>query len=169
MTRSSIVTGFLKKKLGKGRTYYKKSDTTRSCFSDKYQENPESQAYRLPSIMEWCYAALGGKGKYNSNDFKNLHFHCGDFSRPLPVKDQKISKNKVNLYGFQGNVREISNEFDEGAEDHMILLGGYFGDNSSDCDYSKNPPKLSYANIDPQPIYAGMDRFGFRVYATIDE
>ena len=132
--------------------------------------NPGANGYRLPTEVEWEYAASGGQlsqsfyysGSDDPDEVAWYYRNCGDVymdgfwhwgsiqnnnGRPHPV-GQKLP-NELGLYDMSGNVREWCWDWygeetfpESGEEGRVIRGGGWVG--------QENPCAINYrANMEP--------------------
>lgn len=94
-------------------------------------EKTEANGYRLPTDIEWEYAARGGnKSKdYTYSGSNNLSSLTSIGTQDNPeVKD--YPPNELNIYGMTGSLREFTTY--NSATGEATLRGGSYGDNIPD-------------------------------------
>ncbi|MBI9030409.1 SUMF1/EgtB/PvdO family nonheme iron enzyme [bacterium] len=145
--------------------------------------NFEANGYRLPTEMEWMYAAKGGDRtpptNYNiysgTDDESQLVNYAWYYSNIAPLGTKPVGgklPNQLGLYDMSGNVGEWCWDYygDYPEEDQInptgppsgtykILRGG--GHNTFESN-------LRISHRQPHGFYDGSDTFGFRIVKSID-
>ncbi len=124
-------------------------DENHNLISCNWQVN----GYRLPTEMEWMYAALGGALSHNyiysgSNDINSVAWYSGNSGNSTHGVGEK-NANELGLYDMSGNVAEwcwdIMSDYPEGdvinptgteLGYYRIFRGGNFNSTSNFCTVS---------------------------------
>ena len=123
-------------------------------------QNLEADGYRLPSVVEWEYAARGGEySDFSGSD--NLDEVAWNYQnsegKTHPVAEKKA--NGYGLYDMTGNVDEWVWSITRGSEIKCYCKGGDY----SDLDSVKS--EITY-NSEPSP-YSQASNIGFRLFASL--
>lgn len=95
--------------------------------------------FRLPTRMEWQYAAKGGKKSKGytyagSNIANEVAWHKGITTKPQAIAQKK--PNELGLYDMSGNYAEVTYETNKEDGVDGDICGGSFRDDSSNCKWS---------------------------------
>lgn len=100
--------------------------------------NPNGNGYRLPTALEWTFAAKGGNLNENfkhigSDDLKEVAWYGGNSgNKPHPVGEKK--PNGAGLYDMAGNIQEFyhsgknNNDYSVAGPDYMMWKQMYDDD-----------------------------------------
>ncbi|MBP7433069.1 SUMF1/EgtB/PvdO family nonheme iron enzyme [bacterium] len=125
----------------------------------------DKNGYRLPSVVEWQYAARGGKDgdvtKYSgSNNIDEVAWYSGNSGDPIRSQDVGTkAPNELGIYDMSGNVSEFTSDSSlSGSTVYLIYQGC-----SYDLDY---PLELDSQEDLRMNLNEKFDTIGFRLVRT---
>jgi formylglycine-generating enzyme required for sulfatase activity len=94
--------------------------------------------YRLPTEVEWEYAARGGRynSKYEyagSNDIGSVAWYDGNSGGRTHSVGQKLP-NALGIYDMSGNVLEFTSDWCDSIQRTLVLLGSSWRDSAVLCE-----------------------------------
>ncbi len=107
--------------------------------------------YRLPTVEEWQWAAMGGvKSKgyayAGSNDIEDVAFYNGNSSEPQKIGLKK--PNELGFYDMSGNYSEFSYTQINRINEPQYFMGGSFAHDSDFCKVDSTPEVIYMGEID---------------------
>ncbi|MCK6692206.1 MAG: formylglycine-generating enzyme family protein, partial [Thermoanaerobaculia bacterium] len=127
----------------------------------RFSEPLNTFKYRLPTEIEWQFAAHGMENwSFSGSDTLDQvgWYKMNSFSHPHPVKTKKA--NKFGLYDMSGNVSEWCFKWQKSSSsdydpESATIRGGAWNSKPDDCKITKRNTTRSYE--------LGRDNIGFRV------
>jgi iron(II)-dependent oxidoreductase len=128
---------------------------------------------RLPTEMEWQYAAQGTDGRIWpwGNDFKEDYYNDGK-NGLMPVNSWPKGCNQLGICDLTGNVWQMTNDlYSNGSHRYIIIRGGsYFNPTSSEWYVKGGPRQLNQTQM-LLMVSPGFDRcstVGFRCVKDVE-
>ena len=123
-------------------------------------QNTKANGFRLPTEIEWLYAARGGENyEYSgSNNLDEVGWYCENSN----MKTHEVARKKPNgygLYDMSGNVFEWCWDVDPYDSGDRCSCGGYYGSIGNGCKVD-----FRYGHS----VYGQDDDIGFRIVCNAD-